>query len=63
MMDEWQDNKHRPAWVQANREALMSETGLDIPRSRSAIDEWVDDNAHVVTKKLGGEDDQTEDEA
>lgn len=52
LYETWQDNKDRPAWVQRRRDDLEAATGLDIPRSRSAIDEWLDSYKGTVTKRL-----------
>lgn len=56
---QWNDNKDRPAWVQANRDELMELTGLDdIPRSRSEIDEYLGSKKGVITRRLNDEGDE-----
>lgn len=52
LYEEWQDNKDRPAWVQANRDAIAGATGKDVPRGRSAIGAWLEDHKGAVTSSL-----------
>jgi len=56
----WRENNDRPAWVQANREQLVEQTGVHVPSRRSAISEWLDTHKGVVTRKLT-DDGDTED--
>lgn len=52
LYEQWQANKHRPAWVQENREDLVEVTEMWVPESRSVIATWLPDHKAPVTTKL-----------
>lgn len=62
LYETWQEHKDRPAWVQANRDAIMAATDKDIPRGRAEIAEWLDSHKGAVTQALEPNDGDTEDD-
>lgn len=61
LYETWQEHKDRPAWVQANRDAIMAATDKDIPRGRAEIAEWLDSHKGSVTQALKPNDDTEDD--
>lgn len=52
---DWQANRHRPSWVQANRARLHDLTGDRPPPDTRGCRDWVRRYGHVVTKVLRAE--------
>lgn len=52
LLERWEANRDRPAWVQAHRDELEREADVELPVGRAAIDEWLINHAHVVTRRL-----------
>lgn len=51
-IDEYEQNKDRPAWLQANADQLSELTGVELPRSRAAIDSWLETKQAALTRKV-----------
>lgn len=52
LLDEWEANRDRPAWVQQNSDRLEDVADVELPTSRAGIEDWLATHAHVVTRRL-----------
>lgn len=54
--EEWQQNKHRPAYVRNRRDEIQEHTSIEEPIPQGSLYEvrgWLDSYMGVVTKQLG----------